>query len=489
MRRRSAASESHSKTRVIFASSERSRRKSRSAAGRAPALPPASFTRSKNDPRLRVALTRRAPAAHRLSRGSPERLPFGCRGLASHVDRRRLRRRHRAFALAPGAPSRLKAILLVPRLPGTGFTGDRLRAEIHLLALYDAGFETTVIGGTAPGEEPRVPLAASVRAVPLTRSRLPFALARALVSGAPLQSALFFGDFRAALKQAGRMDLVVALLLPRLLPHVIGALGEAPLVVDFVDALAEAARQAARHDPAPWRRGYWAVEAPRLARAEARSAEGAAGLLATTPFDAAHLPAGTRAVANGVTLLPPGPAERPPAVAFTGRLMYRPNRLAARRLLREIWPRVRRAVPDARLLVGGADAPGEVRASEGREGVEVVSPVTDMAAFLRRARVVALPVDLGTGTPNKLFEAFEAGAAVVASAGVIAHASSSDARAPARAAATDEEFAREITVYLTDPERAARDGTACRAFAEAHADRRASVAAFAAAYRAAVESA
>ena len=383
----------------------------------------------------------------------------------------------------------MKAVLLVPRLPGTGFTGDRLRAELHLLALNEAGYETALVGGIAPGKEPHVPLATSVRSVSLAPSRIPLALARAFLAGDPLQSALFSGDFRAALREAGRADLVVALLLPRLLPHVEGALREAPLVVDFVDALAEAAHQAARYDPAPWRRAYWAVEASRLAVAEARAARGAAVLLATTPFDAAHLPAGTRAVANGVTLLPPGSAERAPAVAFTGRLMYRPNRLAARRLLRDIWPRVRRAVPDARLLVGGADAPGEVRASEGREGVEVVSPVTDMAAFLRRARVVALPVDLGTGTPNKLFEAFEAGTAVVASAGVIARASSSGARAPARAAATDEEFAREITAYLTDPERAARDGAACRAFAEAHADRRASVAAFAAAYRAAVESA
>src|ERR1019366_9658402 len=147
-----------------------------------------------------------------------------------------------AVAPASGTASRVKAVLLVPRLPGTGFTGDRLRAEIHLLALNDAGFETTVIGGTAPGEEPRVPLAACVRAVPLAPSRLPFALARAFVSGDPLQSALFSGAFRAAPQHAGRMDLVGALLLPRLLPHVSGALGEAPLVVDFVDALAEAGR-------------------------------------------------------------------------------------------------------------------------------------------------------------------------------------------------------------------------------------------------------
>lgn len=390
--------------------------------------------------------------------------------------------------MAPRAAPGVRAVLLVPRLPGTGFTGDRLRAELHLLALNEAGYETALVGGIAPGQESHMPLAASVHPVPLPPSRTPLALARALLAGDPLQSALFSGDFRAGLRMAGRADLTVALLLPRLLPHVEGALDEAPLVVDFVDALAEAAYRAARNDPTPWRRAYWTVEAPRLAVAEARAARGAAVLLATTPFDAAHLPAGTRAVANGVTLLPSGPAERAPIVAFTGRLMYRPNRLAVRRLLRDIWPRVRRAVPDARLLLGGADAPGEVRASEGREGVEVVSPVEDMAALLRRARVAAVPVDLGTGTPNKLFEAFEAGAAVVASGDVIERASPAGAKAPARAAATDEEFAREIAAYLTDPERAARDGAACRAFAEAHADRRSSVAAFTEAYRSAVES-
>ncbi|MGE5717843.1 MAG: glycosyltransferase [Acidobacteriota bacterium] len=383
----------------------------------------------------------------------------------------------------------MKAVLLVPRLPGTGFTGDRLRAELHLQALASAGYESALVGGVAGEEEIlRVKDAAAVHPVRLRRALLPVGLASAAVSGEPLQSALFKGAFEPCLRDAARnADLLVCLLLPRLLAH-LRSLPTVPRVVDFVDALAEAARQAARNDPSPWRRAYWTVEAPRLAFAEARAARGAAVLLATTPFDAEHLPEGTRAVANGVALLPPGPAERAPAVAFTGRLMYRPNRLAARRLLRDIWPRVRRAVPDARLLVGGADAPGELRAWDGRDGVEITSPVPDMAAFLRRARVVALPVDLGTGTPNKLFEAFEAGAAVVASSGVVARASPSGARAPARSAATDEEFAREITAYLLDSETSIRDGAACRAFAEAHADRRACVASLAAAYREAAES-
>jgi polysaccharide biosynthesis protein PslH len=379
----------------------------------------------------------------------------------------------------------MKAILLVPRLPGTGFTGDRLRAEIHLQALREAGFETTIVGGAGPGESPRVPLAARVLPVSLAPARVPFSAARALLSGDPLQSALFAGDFRAALKDAGGPDLVVALLLPRLLAHVAGAFPEAPLVVDFVDALAAAARLASRTDPAPWRRAYWAIEAPRLERAEARAARGAAVLLATTPADAAALPPGTKAVANGVVLFPPGPARRGPLVAFTGRLMYRPNRLAARRLLEDIWPLVKRAVPDARLILGGADAPDEILRAGGRGGVEVVSPVPDMAAFLRNARVVVAPLDLGTGTPNKLFEALEAGAAVVASPGAVLRAASSDGIPPARTAGTDDQFVSAIVDYLGDADRAAADGAKGRAFVEAHADRRASVAAFAAAYQAA----
>jgi len=381
----------------------------------------------------------------------------------------------------------MKAILLVPRLPGTGFTGDRLRAEIHLAALAQAGYETAVVGGVDGGEEIlRMDNAAAVHAVRLDRFRFPTSLVRAGMTGQPLQSALFAGSFGLALREAARnADLLVCVLLPRLLAH-LGPLPALPRVVDYVDALSEAARQAAHDDPALWRRAYWAVEAPRLARAEERAAQGAAVLLATTPYDAAHLPTGTRAVANGVVLLPLGAAARGPLVAFTGRLMYRPNRLAARRLLEHIWPRVRRAVPDARLLLGGADAPDEIRAAGGRDGIEVVSPVPDMAAFLRAACVVVAPVDLGTGTPNKIFEAFEAGAAVVASSGAAMRAASSGGLPPARTADTDDEFARAIADYLKDPERAARDGARGRAFVEAHADRRTAVAGFAAAYRAAM---
>jgi glycosyltransferase involved in cell wall biosynthesis len=381
----------------------------------------------------------------------------------------------------------VKALLVVPRLPGTGHTGDRLRAEIHLAALREAGFRVTVVGGAPPGAAKGAPGAERTIGVAQPILAKAAGLVRALVSGAPLQSALFSGSWREPLAAGGPFSLVVLLLPQRLFTHLSGALPPGPLVVDYVDALGAAARQAAERDPDLWRRLYWRFEAPRLSRVEEAAARGARLLLATTAFDAEELPAGTIAVANGVAIGPARSGTREPTVAFTGRLRYRPNELAVRQLVREIWPLVRREAPEARLLLGGADAPPELMNFHGEGGIDVTSPVGEMAAFLRRARVVAVPVALGTGTPNKIFEAFEAGCAVVATPEAAARATSDGLPPPVRIAVTPEEFASALAAYLRNAEMAAADGERGRAWVEAHADRRHAVAALVAAYRRAAE--
>ena len=367
----------------------------------------------------------------------------------------------------------MRALLVVPRLPGTGHTGDRVRTELHLEALAALGARVTLVGGAPAGAPvPVVPGAAEVKVVPARKVLLPFFLARAAWNGWPFQTALCDGPWEKALEGTGPFDLAVVLL-ARLHPRVRALLPAAPLVVDYVDALSEAARQNARRDPALWRRLYWKLEAPRLERAEREAARDARLLLATTPFDAGALPEGTVAIAIGAHVGPPPPRERGPVVVFTGRMGYRPNAVAAELLLREIWPGVRARVPRAELVIGGADAPRALRRlASATDGARLVSPVADMRALLCTARVAAVPVDMGTGTPIKVFEALEAGCAVVATPAAASRAVLDGVAAPLRTAEGAGAFAREVATLLADEGTAAAQGERGRAFVVAHADRR-----------------
>ena len=384
------------------------------------------------------------------------------------------------------SPSR--ALLIAPRMPGTGFTGDRIRSQAHLDALNLAGFTVTLVGGLPEGQTLTTVLEADeVHSVPLERRRIPMALLRSSLQGDPFQSALNAGPWSRGLDAAGRDFELVVWSLVRLWPHLRGRLPDAPVVLDYIDARAAAARQAARTDAALWRRLYWSAEAPRLQKAERDAGAGTALRLATTRSDASELPAGTAVFAHGVDVQPLIRQDRGPIVAFSGRLMYRPNELAVKRLVESIWPLVLRRSPGARLALGGADAPPWIRHLHGKDGIEVHSPVIDMPAFLRSARVVVAPVELGLGTPNKLFEALEAGAPVVASAAVAHRGATDGVPPPARVAADDREFADAICDYLDDPARAAEDGAVGRRYIELNADRRVAVEALSRSYRAIVE--
>ena len=148
----------------------------------------------------------------------------------------------------------------------------------------------------------------------------------------------------------------------------------------------------------------------------------------------------------------PERAVSPPAhdggVLFVGNFQHAPNVDAALRLVKSIFPLVRRRHPGAVLYLVGASPPAELT-SDPSSGVIVTGHVDEVGQYVERAAVVAAPLRRGGGMRVKVLEALAGGSAVVASPLAADGLDVVDGRELA-IATTDEEFADRIGELLED---------------------------------------
>jgi polysaccharide biosynthesis protein PslH len=150
-------------------------------------------------------------------------------------------------------------------------------------------------------------------------------------------------------------------------------------------------------------------------------------------------------------------------VLFFGNFVHFPNVDAARRLKDAIFPLVRARHPRSSLYIVGENPPSEFDADDG--AVVVTGHVPDLAPYIARAAVVAVPLRLGSGMRVKVLEALAAGKPVVASPLAIEGLGVVDGE-QLLTAETDDEFAERISLVLGDEALRARLGADARAWAE-----------------------
>lgn len=93
-----------------------------------------------------------------------------------------------------------------------------------------------------------------------------------------------------------------------------------------------------------------------------------------------------------------------------GNFRHAPNRDAVYRLKKEIWPFVRRELPDADLNIYGAYPTPEIKAlHQPGEGFYIKGRTEDAEAVVERARVLLAPLRFGAGLKGKLVEAMRCG--------------------------------------------------------------------------------
>jgi glycosyltransferase involved in cell wall biosynthesis len=105
------------------------------------------------------------------------------------------------------------------------------------------------------------------------------------------------------------------------------------------------------------------------------------------------------------------PASR--SLLFLATYAYGPNIAAADFLIREVWPLIREACPDARLIIAGNKPERIPGFTTHPPGVEFTGFVDDLDQLYRRVRIVCCPILAGGGTRLKILEAAAHGKAIV----------------------------------------------------------------------------
>jgi polysaccharide biosynthesis protein PslH len=245
------------------------------------------------------------------------------------------------------------------------------------------------------------------------------------------------------------------------------------LVVDSHNIDYDLARQYARAGSSICHRLYAGANWRKLRREELGTYRDADGVYLCSAADEQRLldqapGARTAVIPNSadVEYYQSRPTDPPPdgrTVVFFGLLSYLPNVDGVIHFVRDIWPRITKAHPDARCKIIGGRPPPSLLALAGPR-VELTGFVSDLRPHLAAAAAVVVPLRLGGGTRLKIVEGMAMGKAIVSTtlgAEGIEAIPGRDLLVEDRPAA----FADAVNRLLAEPGLAARIGNSARQLA------------------------
>ncbi|MCZ6774687.1 MAG: glycosyltransferase family 4 protein [Proteobacteria bacterium] len=230
-----------------------------------------------------------------------------------------------------------------------------------------------------------------------------------------------------------------------------------PVVLDLDDLDYRRIGQRLDSETGPVRRFHLRLAKEMLRRQTGRVTRAARLSFVCSELDRARLHSETGAdrvlsVPNAVVVPDSKPDVASANLLHVGPYTYPPNAKSAEFLISEVLPRVRTAVPEAKLLIVGSH-PEQIPSFRARpDGVEFVGFSDDLVSLYARSRVACCAVTLGSGTRFKILEAAAHGTAVVSTT-FGAEGIDLEDRCSIRIGDSAAEFASACIELLTDEQR------------------------------------
>jgi sugar transferase (PEP-CTERM/EpsH1 system associated) len=358
----------------------------------------------------------------------------------------------------------MRILVLTHRLPYAPNRGDRLRAYHMLQGLKDRA-EVELVSLVHDDEEAAhvdevrsfVARVATVR-VPKLRNYVRSAMT--LLGDTPLTHGLLdapgMTEILNEVCRRQRPDVVFAYCSGMARFALQPPLDTIPLVLDFVDVDSQKWREmaAASRPPLSW---VYAREAATLGAFEARAARHAVAALVVNAREASVArklapDANVRVLNNGIEiarLQPPAAPVDSARVVFCGVMNYSPNDEGMQWFVRDVWPTVRAARPDATLAIVGSDPTATLKTlCAGDATIRVTGRVPDVREWLWESAVGIAPLHVARGVQNKALEAIAAGLPIVITEAVAGGLPQAAAHASS-VANTPAQFAHHVLALLS----------------------------------------
>ncbi len=251
------------------------------------------------------------------------------------------------------------------------------------------------------------------------------------------------------------------------------------LVLDEVDVYSSVARQRSLAHEKRWGRAFYFTEWLRSRAYEDDLYRRMDLILTRSDKDRRQILA--RHPGLPVMVLPPwfegldtlgtldSPPSEPHSLFFLGAMQGWRNYSAVLYFQREIWPLIRRQVPDASFYVIGSKPPPDVRALDGKSGIHVLGYVEDLVPHFARCSVFVAPLLTAGGIIVKILNAMAAGRPVVTTS-LGNQTLGAQPERDLRVADTPAEFAAKTVELLTDRRLWQQFAENGRAFVRQHYD-------------------
>lgn len=309
----------------------------------------------------------------------------------------------------------MKIFFLTPRVPYPIDKGDKLRAyyQIKYLSEKHEVFLFALDENCAyhPEKSPLKNLCKEVEVVSLSKFDIVKNLLRGLFRKIPFQTSYYFSaktkkKIETAIKEF-KPDLVYCQLIRA--AEFVKDVKSIPKIIDYVDVISKGLERRMSKSNMLLELAF-KIEYQRACKYEKEIFERFDKSIIITKEDRNLLPFSERerveVLPNGIdtNFFVPIESEKKYDLFFSGNLSYPPNVDAAKFIVHEILPLLKREYPSIKILIAGA-SPKKELLELASENIEVKGWVDDIREYYSQAKIFLAPMQIGTGLQNKILQA------------------------------------------------------------------------------------